>query len=82
MANNPFEQHLDKNTANYQPLTPLSFLERSAATFPDRIAIVHGSLRVDYATFYRRCRQLASALAQRYVGAGDTVSVMLPNAAM
>ena len=79
MVTNPFEQHLDKNAANYQALTPLTFLERTAAVYPRRTAIVHGRLRVDYATFYKRCRQLASALAQRYVGVGDTVSVMLPN---
>jgi len=79
MVNNPFEQNLDKNDANYQPLTPLSFLERAAAVYPNHVAIVHGRTRVNYATFYKRARQLASALAQRYVGVGDTVSVMLPN---
>jgi fatty-acyl-CoA synthase len=79
MTANPFEQHLDKNAANYQPLTPLTFLERSAAVFPDKTAVIHGSYRLDYATLYKRSRQLAAALAQRYIGAGDTVSVMLPN---
>ncbi|MEL6297017.1 MAG: acyl-CoA synthetase [Pseudomonadota bacterium] len=76
---NPFEQHLDRNAANYQPLTPLVFLERTAAVWPDQTAILHGGLKVDYRTLYRRSRQLASALAQKYVGAGDAVSVMLPN---
>lgn len=79
MSINPYEQHLDKNDANYQPLTPLSFLARTAAVYPKKTAIVHGSLRVDYETFYKRCRQLGSALAQKYVGRGDTVSVMLSN---
>lgn len=79
MQTNPFEQHLEKNAANYQPLTPLTYLERTAAVFPTKTAIAHGATTVDYATFYRRARQLASALAQRYVGRGDTVSVMLPN---
>ncbi|MEO0730943.1 MAG: AMP-binding protein, partial [Pseudomonadota bacterium] len=79
MQTNPFEQHLGKTDANYQPLTPLTFLERTASVFPTKTAIVHGSGRTDYATFYKRSRQLASALAQRYIGVGDTVSVMLPN---
>lgn len=79
MITNPFDQHLDKNAANYQPLSPLTFLERTAAVFPKQTAVIHGSYRLDYETFYRRSRQLASALAQRFVGLGDTVSVMLPN---
>jgi fatty-acyl-CoA synthase len=74
-----YDQHLDKNAANYQPLTPLTFLQRAAAVFPDHTAIIHGKSRVNYATFYLRCRQLASALAQRGVGKGDTVSVLLAN---
>src|SRR6202008_1245872 len=61
------------------PLTPLVFLERAAQTFPDRVAIVHGRQRTSYAEFYARCRRLASALAKRGVGVGDTVSVMLAN---
>ena len=76
---NPFEQHLDKNPANFQPLTPLSFLSRSAIAAPNRTAIIHGNARVTYAEFYARCRQLASALSQRGIGVGDTVSVMLAN---
>ena len=76
---NPYATHLDKNPANYQPLTPLVLLERAAAVFPDRLAIIHGDARVTYREFYARARQLASALAQRYVGPGDTVSVILPN---
>ncbi|MGE0052618.1 MAG: acyl-CoA synthetase [Hyphomicrobium sp.] len=79
MAVNPYEQDLGKNAANYQPLTPLTFLERSAAVYPQQTAIIHGAQRVTYAEFYDRARQLASALAQRGIGKGDTVSVMLSN---
>jgi len=78
-VSNPFEQNLDKNSANYQPLTPLSFLARTALAAPEHIAIIHGKMRISYAEFYRRCRQLASALAARGIGPGDTVSVMLAN---
>jgi fatty-acyl-CoA synthase len=70
---------LDKNAANYQPLTPLSFLERAASVFPDHTAIIHGDSRTSYAAFYARARRLASALARRGIGKGDTVSVMLAN---
>lgn len=79
MARNPYDTDLDRNPANFQPLTPLHFLERSASVFPDHAAIVHGSLRTSYASFYARARQLASALAQAGVGRGDTVSAMLCN---
>ncbi|WP_428650911.1 acyl-CoA synthetase [Roseibium sp.] len=75
----PFTQGLNKNTANYAPLSPLSFLARAADVFPETTAIVHGSQRTDYRTFYRRSRQLASALAKLDIGKNDTVSVMLPN---
>src|SRR5213078_3750448 len=60
-------------------LTPLSFLERSAAVFPHHTAIIHGALRRSYAEFYARARKLASALAKRGIKRGDTVSVMLAN---
>ena len=76
---NPYKTGLDRNPANYQPLTPLTFLERAATVFPDHTAIVHGALRRSYAEFYSRSRQLASALAERGIGRGDTVSAMLPN---
>ncbi len=72
-------QNLDKNTANYQPLTPLTFLERAASVFPQHTAIIHGQQRTSYADFYRRSRQLAAALTQRGVGKNDTVSVILAN---
>jgi fatty-acyl-CoA synthase len=75
----PYETDLDRNPANYQSLSPITFLERAAKVFPDHIAIVHGNTRVSYAKFYERARRLASALAKRGIGKGDTVSVMLPN---
>ena len=76
---NPYEIDLDKNAANHQPLTPLTFLERAAKVYPDHIAIVHGERRVSYGDFWRRSLQLASALSRRGIGKGDTVSVMLSN---
>jgi fatty-acyl-CoA synthase len=75
----PFDIDLDRNPANYQPLTPLTFLERAAAVYPDHAAIVHGDLRRSYRDFYARSRRLASALTQRGIGRGDTVAVMLAN---
>ena len=76
---NPYAIGLAKNEANYQPLTPLSFLERSAKVYPAHTAIIHGEQRFTYAEFYARSRKLASALAGRGIGKGDTVSVMLAN---
>lgn len=76
---NPYDTGLDRNPANYQPLTPLGFLERAATVFPDHTAIVHGPLRRSYADFYIRARQLASALAGQGIARGDTVSVLLAN---
>jgi fatty-acyl-CoA synthase len=75
----PYDTNLDRNPANHQPLTPLTYLSRSALIFPDHPAIVHGGLRRTYRDFYLRSRQLASALAKRGIGRGDTVSVMLAN---
>lgn len=75
----PYDTDLDKTGANYQPLTPLVFLERAASTFPDHAAIVHGRQRYSYAEFYARSRRLASALATEGIGYGDTVSVILAN---
>ena len=79
MSTNPYNTDLDRNPANYQPLTPLTFLERAASVFPDHTAIVHGALRRNYAEFYERSRQLASALALYGIRRGDTVSVVLLN---
>ncbi len=79
MALNPYEQNLGKTPANYQPLTPLTIIARSASVYPDTTAIIHGNSRLSYAEYFSRSRRLASALAQRYIGKGDTVSVMLSN---
>ena len=76
---NIYEQDLDRNPANHQPLSPLSFLERAAKVYPDVTAIIHGSQRIAYRDFFSRSRRLASALAQRGIGKGDTVTVMLSN---
>jgi len=76
---NAYERDLDKNAANYAPLTPLSFLERAAYVYPDKVSVVHGKERYTWKETYARCRRLASALAKRGIGAGDTVAVMLPN---
>ncbi|PWR22645.1 acyl-CoA synthetase [Zavarzinia aquatilis] len=76
---NPYETDLDKNAANYVPLSPIGFLERAAAIYPRRTAIIHGDLTISYAEAYARARRLASALAARGIGLGDTVSVMAPN---
>jgi fatty-acyl-CoA synthase len=74
-----YDIDLDRNPANFQPLTPLTFLERAAAVFSDHTAIIHGPLRRSYAEFYARARRLASALAKRGIKPGDTVSVLLAN---
>ncbi len=79
MALTPYDTDLDRNPANFQPLTPLTLLERAAAVYPDHTAIIHGKLKRSYAAFYARTRQLASALAKRGIGPGDTVSVLLAN---
>ncbi len=78
-AHNPYDTDLDRNPANFQPLTPLTLLERAAAVFPGHPAIIHGLRQWTYAEFYARARRLASALAQRGVKRGDTVSAMLAN---
>src|SRR5580698_7747931 len=79
MTASPYDQDLDRNAANFQPLTPLAFLERAAFVFPDRLAIVHGALRRNYRDFYARARRLGSALARRGFKRGDTIAVMLAN---
>src|SRR5215813_10699916 len=76
---NPYEIGLDKNAANYVPLTPIGFLLRSAAVYPDRLAVAHGARRYSWRQTLERCRRLAGALAVRGVGKGDTVAVMAPN---
>ena len=77
--NKAFNVDLARNEANYQPLTPLTFLARAAEVMPAHTAIIHGSMRVSYAEFYQRSRQLASALSAAGMGRGDTVSALLPN---
>ncbi len=79
MAYPDYNQSLPRNSANHTPLSPLSFLARSAQVYPERLSVVHGPTRYTWAQTYQRCRQLASALARRGVGAGDTVAAMLPN---
>ncbi|MDV2982942.1 UNVERIFIED_CONTAM: acyl-CoA synthetase [Methylobacteriaceae bacterium AG10] len=74
-----YDRDLDRNPANYQPLTPLSYLDRAARTFPDQVAVIHGPLRRSYAELDARCRRLAAALAARGIGRGDTVAVLLAN---
>jgi len=74
-----YERDLDAGPANFVPLTPLSFLPRAAHIWPDKTAVIHGDLRCSYRALYRRARQLASALAARGIGLGDTVAVMAPN---
>src|SRR6516225_2792426 len=76
---NPYEMGLDKNAANYVPLSPIGFLARSAAIYPNRLAVVHGKRRYSWCEALERCRRLASALAARGIGRGDTVAVMAPN---
>jgi fatty-acyl-CoA synthase len=75
----PYDTDLDRNAANYQPLSPLTFLERTARVFPERVAVIHGAKRYNYADFYERALRLASALAKRGIARGDTVAVMLAN---
>ncbi len=76
---NIFSRDLEKNPANHAPLTPLAFIERTAAVYPQRLAVVHGRQRYTWKQTFERSRRLASALARRGVGVGDTVAVMLPN---
>ncbi|HEX5130514.1 MAG TPA: acyl-CoA synthetase [Usitatibacter sp.] len=75
----PYAQGLDRNAANYTPLTPVSFLAKAAYTYPLRTAMIHGEVRRNWRETYERCRRLASALARRGIRRGDTVAAMLPN---
>jgi fatty-acyl-CoA synthase len=76
---NPYDLGLDRNAANYVPLSPLSFLRRTAAVYPERLAVVHGAHRTTWRETYARCRRLASALSRHGVGRGDTVAIVAPN---
>ena len=77
--NQLYTNDLDKNPANFSPLSPLTFIERAAAVYPDRTALVYGDIRRSWKETYNRCRRLASALVKRGITEGDTVAVMLPN---
>ena len=78
-----FDQDLPPTAANFAAMSPLSFIERTAQVYPNRLAVVHGwgaqTVRQTWSQTYDRCRQLASALVQNGVGKNDTVAVMLPN---
>lgn len=76
---NIYELELDKNAANFVPLSPLSFLQRTAQVYPERTAVIHGSLRRTWRQTYERCVRLASALIKQGIGVGHTVSIMAPN---
>jgi len=73
---NPYDADLERNPANHAPLTPLTFIERAAYVFPQRLAVIHGAKRFTWAQTYARCRRLASALALRGLGARDTAAAM------
>src|SRR5437879_3017911 len=82
MANpegNVFQLGLGRAAANFAPLSPLGFLPRAASIYPERVAMIHGDRRIVYRDFDLRTRRLASALARRGIGPGDTVSAVLPN---
>ncbi|MXY39858.1 MAG: acyl-CoA synthetase [Rhodospirillaceae bacterium] len=76
---NIYEQHLDRNPANFAPLSPIPLLERAASVFPDHPSVVHGARRYSWSETWERARRLGSALSRRGIGKGDTVAVMLPN---
>ena len=74
-----YNTNLDKNDANFTSLSPLSFLERTAGVYPNRISIVHGNRKYTWSETYKRSRQLASALSNNGIGKNDTVSVLAFN---
>src|SRR5947199_5165867 len=78
-STHPYEAGLGKNAANFVPLSPIGFLLRSAAVYPNRTAVIHGNRRYTWREALERCRRLASALAKRGIGRGDTVALMAPN---
>src|SRR5262249_36912528 len=79
LSANIYERDLDKTPANYAPLTPLQFVERSAAVYPDSMALIHGARRQSWGETYARCKKLASALEKVGIGVGSTVAIMAPN---
>jgi fatty-acyl-CoA synthase len=74
-----YDQGLGKNNANYSPLTPLSFLQRSATIFPNKVAVIDDDLNLDYRTLFERCRRLGDGLRRLGVGTDDTVAMLCPN---
>ncbi len=76
---NPYERDLDRVAANYVPLSPLSFIERAASVYPNRLAVVHNDRRQTWRETFARCRRLSSALTHRGIGLGDTVAVVAAN---
>ena len=76
---NPFEKDLPQETANYSPLSPISFLTRSALVHQKDTSVIHGERRWTWSETYSRCCRFASALSKKGIGVGDTVSVMAPN---
>src|SRR5512146_137319 len=78
-ADHPFVRGLARNRANHVPLSPVSFLERAAAIWPDKVAVRHGTSTFTYRELEARSRRLASALARRGARRGDTVAIMAPN---
>src|SRR5699024_135894 len=74
-----YDQGLDRNPANYTPLTPVSFLQWAGQVYPDKTALIHGDLRQSWGGTWARCRRFASALSKRGIGKGDTVAIMAPN---
>jgi fatty-acyl-CoA synthase len=78
-SQNPYAVDLDKNAANYVPLSPLTFIRRTAEVYPERTAVIHGNLKRTWKQTYERCVRLGSALRKRGIGVGDTVALMGPN---
>jgi fatty-acyl-CoA synthase len=74
-----FDRALDRNPANHAALTPITFVERAAAVFPDRLAVIHGDIRLSWGQVWERSRRLASSLRRRGIAKGDTVAVLAPN---
>src|SRR5689334_20029527 len=74
-----YEQNLDRNPANYVPLSPVSFLARAARVYGSRTAVIYAGRRTTYAQFFERARRLGSALSSAGIGKGDTVAIMAPN---
>ncbi len=78
-SSSQYSTDLDKNAANYSPISPLTFIERAASVYPERVAQIYADKRYSWAETYRRCRRFASALQQHGIEADDTVALMLPN---